>query len=92
MKINSSISKIWFIIFTDVIGAKNTTSTSSPVKSVIFQVNKQSSVKNKFIRTDKPSCSSTNYVANIESSKTQLLVYIDSTIRKAKVKSIIYYI
>lgn len=98
MKINSSISKIWFIILTDVIDARNIPSTSSavnsgfnrvnkpsPIKSGTCRSNKRSPVKNGVIRANKPSCSSTNYVAKMNNTETPLLVYIDSTIRYAKV-------
>jgi len=97
MKINSSISKIWFIILTDVLDARNIPSTSSavnsgfrvnkpsPIKSGACRSNKRSPVKNGFTRANKPSCSSTNYIANMNSNETPLYVYIDSITRSAKV-------
>lgn len=74
MKINiSSISKIWHIILTEIIiEERNIPSTSSSINS-------------EFVRLNKPSYSSSNYVANVDSDKTPLLVYIDSTTRYTKV-------
>ncbi|XP_060872242.1 uncharacterized protein LOC132946323 isoform X3 [Metopolophium dirhodum] len=81
----------------DVIDARNIPSTSlavnsefirvnkpSPIESEIYRFNKRSPVSNGFIRANKPSCSSTNYVAHMNSNETPLFVYIDSTTRSAK--------
>jgi len=79
------------MILTDVIDSRNIPSTSSAVDSGFIRVNKPSPNKsgvyrfNKQSPVNKPSCSSTNYVANINSKETSLLVYIDSTTRFAKV-------
>jgi len=78
----SSISKIWFIFLTDIIEARK---KPSLVNSGLMHVDKRSSVNNGFLRANKPSCSSSNYVANVDSKQTSLLVYIDSTTRYAKV-------
>jgi len=59
-------------MLTDAIDTRNISSSSSHVKSGV-------------IRANKPSCSSSNYIANVESNQTPLLVYIDSTTRYAKV-------
>jgi len=74
MKINiSSISKMLCIILTEIIIEKiNIPSTSSSINS-------------EFVSINKPSCSSSNYVAMMGSEKTPLLVYIGSTTRHIKV-------
>jgi len=66
LKINISfISKIWFIILTDIIESTNIQLTNSPVNSG-------------FVHTNKSSCLSTNYVENVESKHTPPLIYNNS--------------
>ncbi|XP_015373933.1 PREDICTED: uncharacterized protein LOC107168897 isoform X2 [Diuraphis noxia] len=55
----------------DVMDTRNILSSSLRVNSGLIHANK-------------PSCSSSNYIANVESNQTPLLVYIDSTTRYAK--------